>query len=194
MKATKRIGLRAYARHRGCSPSAVTRAIKDGRIAKAVRRDKKGHPKIDPIAADREWAAHTDPARGFPTRPSQADVDGRNASNSEAEVVPGEELPSFEESRAKREAFSANLKELEYQKAAGKLVWAHEVRASSFKTARMVRDAILVIPSRVSPILAAMDDPFEIREKLTAELTQALWALSKRIKDHKDEEEASLSQ
>ena len=192
MKATKRIGLRAYARHRGCSPSAVTRAIKDGRIAKAVRRDKKGYPKIDPVAADREWAAHTDPARGFPTRPNQTEVDEPNARTSEASMAPGEEVPSFEESRAKREAFSAKLKELEYEKESGKLVWAHEVKASSFNTARMVRDAILAIPSRVSPILAAMDDPFEIREKLTEELTQALWALSDRLMGDDEDEELSL--
>ncbi len=181
VKKNERIGLRAYARLRGCSPSAVSRAIKEGRISRAVRRDKRGNPKIDPVLADREWAEHTDPARGFPTTHARANADAVNTEGPSA-TDEDADLPSFEESRAKREAFSANLKELEYQQAAGKLVEGAVVERELFKMSRMVRDAMLNIPNRISAELAAMDGTFEIRERLLHEITDALWGLSKKIK------------
>lgn len=181
VKKNERIGLRAYARLRGCSPSAVSRAIKEGRITKAVRRDKNGNPKIDPVIADKEWAANTDPARGFVTTSARTKTDlvstkGAEESKTESEV------PLFEDSRAKREAFSANLMELQYQKESGLLVEVAGVERELFKMSRMVRDAMLNIPNRISAELAAMDGTFEVRERLLHEITEALWGLSKRIK------------
>jgi hypothetical protein len=55
--------LRAYARHRGCSPEAVSKAIKSQRLHDAVQWFA-GVPRImDFRRADREWQANTDQTR-----------------------------------------------------------------------------------------------------------------------------------
>jgi hypothetical protein len=71
------ISLRAYAKHRaaaglpGCSPEAVSKAVKSGRLrASVVLVD--GEPKIaDPELADREWAERSAP-RILPPTPAPA--------------------------------------------------------------------------------------------------------------------------
>ena len=69
-----RLGVRAYAKHRGCAPSTVVKAIQSERIAGAVTRDARGHhPLIDVDQADRLWRANTDPSyqRERPARPAR---------------------------------------------------------------------------------------------------------------------------
>ncbi|TAH39282.1 MAG: hypothetical protein EYC70_00420 [Planctomycetota bacterium] len=56
------LSLRGYARHRGCAPNAVHRAIVSGRIASAVTRDGR-HVWINVEAADAAWDRNTDPAQ-----------------------------------------------------------------------------------------------------------------------------------
>ncbi len=51
------VSRRAYATRRGCSEAAVRKALSRGRITLAP------DGRIDPVKADREWRAHTDPAR-----------------------------------------------------------------------------------------------------------------------------------
>lgn len=63
------MGRNAYARHRGCAPNAVTRAVRDGRIARAVLYGKGG--KIRAIRwrlADELWTANTDQEMALRTR------------------------------------------------------------------------------------------------------------------------------
>ena len=50
-----------YARHRGCVPSAVHKAIASGRIS--YLEDARGRAWIDPKTADREWRENTDWAK-----------------------------------------------------------------------------------------------------------------------------------
>jgi hypothetical protein len=59
----KTTSLRAYAKHREVSAEAVRKAIKSGRLKKAIV-DVRGTPQIADIQlADREWAANTDLSR-----------------------------------------------------------------------------------------------------------------------------------
>jgi hypothetical protein len=56
--------LGAYAKHRGCSKNAVSKAIKRGRLKLSVVHDAAGQPKIaDAALADREWTQNTDLSR-----------------------------------------------------------------------------------------------------------------------------------
>ena len=57
---------RAYAAHRGCSESAVRKAIATGRIAT------EDDGTIDAATADAEWGARTDPAQAASTRDPDA--------------------------------------------------------------------------------------------------------------------------
>lgn len=177
---------RAYAARRGVSHKAVQKAIAAGRLAGAVRAD----GKIDPAAADRAWAANTDvtksrnsvsgdPKRrrvpGTPSLPASSRPEGEAASDPGALGVSDR---GYTAARAMREAFAAKTAKLEYERLSGKLIEADEVRRGAFETGRRVRDTILSIPDRLSPILAGLTDVNEIHRALTIELRAALEALS----------------
>jgi hypothetical protein len=56
------MGRNEYARHRGCAPNAVSKAINSGRIRAAVTFDGDGNfVGIDAVRADALWAGNTDP-------------------------------------------------------------------------------------------------------------------------------------
>jgi hypothetical protein len=57
-----RLSLRGYARHRGCTPAAVVKALQTERLTPASVRRVRGRWQIDSVAADREWQANTLPA------------------------------------------------------------------------------------------------------------------------------------
>ncbi|MBV5348520.1 hypothetical protein JZU61_02475, partial [bacterium] len=77
-----------------------------------------------------------------------------------------------------KEYWLGKIAELNYKKTSGDVIDNREVARQAFETARTVRNAILSIPSRISPLLAAKDDAHSIRDILTKELSQALEAIS----------------
>lgn len=89
--------------------------------------------------------------------------------------------PSYAQSRAVREAYSARLQKLEYDERIGKLVDVDQVKMEAFKTHRRVRDAILNIPDRCSPQLAVLTDPAEVHIYLLGEIVAVLRQLSSDI-------------
>jgi hypothetical protein len=67
MKQLPGLSFAEYAKQRGCSRNAVSKAVKAGRLRDAVQRVD-GVPRIiDVELADREWAANTDPTRQLST-------------------------------------------------------------------------------------------------------------------------------
>ena len=164
------VSLSEYARQRGISPAAVTKAMRDGRISRGVILGSKGKKSIDTEIADAEWAASTDTTQGAP---SHANPRGHNA----AAQAAGSDTPSFMESKAKREAFMAELARLEYEEKSGKLVQVDDVKRESFRVARIVRDSMLNIADRVASELAAETDPFRVQQRLTQEIRLALTEL-----------------
>lgn len=151
-----------YATHRGVSKPAVLQAIRDGRLSKSVRRNGKAF-EIDIDLADQEWAANTSLDRG----------EHNNRMVREA-VGPDGETTSLAASRAKREAYEAELARLKYEQQAGTLVEAEAVKKEAFKTARIIRDGMLNIPDRVSAELVGATDSFVIHRRLTEEIRKAL--------------------
>jgi len=69
--------------------------------------------------------------------------------------------------------------ELEVLKERGTLVPIKEVEAKAFAIARIVRDKMLAIPTRVSPMITDMTDTREIEELLFKEVGEALEEISK---------------
>jgi hypothetical protein len=76
------LGRNQYARHRGCAPNAVSKAINSGRIRAAVTFDAAGKfVGIDAARADALWAGNTDPVEAarngkFYDQPQAAADDG----------------------------------------------------------------------------------------------------------------------
>ena len=89
-----------------------------------------------------------------------------------------QEIPSFNESRAKSEHFRAELARLDLEVKEEKLCEAEKVRREAFSLARSVRDAVNTIPDRVANQFAAETDPVVIHQALAEELRKALERLT----------------
>lgn len=167
------ISFAAYARHRGCAKSAVSKAVSEKRISTI-------NGKIDPKVADMQWALNTRARADSGQSEQGLDLDGPPAGDSEgrgqddAEHAPAGKGLRYQASRAHREEFAAKNQELEYQIKAGKYVDAAEMEAQIFKRERMVRDAMLGMCSKAAPELATITDAFELELRLTDFVRTAL--------------------
>ena len=169
------LSFRQYAKHRGVSAEAVSKAVQKGRITTVTTED--GKRLIDPARADAEWAANTQSTkRQIPTKAERED--GKTRPEHYAEANEGDQSPrgpSYAQSRAIREAYAARLAKLEFEEKSGRLISVDRVKVEAFKTARTVRDSILNIPDRIAAELASYgNDPAKIHERLTQELVLAL--------------------
>jgi phage terminase Nu1 subunit (DNA packaging protein) len=161
-----------YAKLRGCAPSAVTRAIKEGRIVPIVVD---GRELIDPAVADIQWARNTrsrsdsNPATDAVRSPGGAgegaDLDIGN---------PGD----IRAVRARRELAEAKLAEHKLAELRGELVRAAEVKAAWAKKATGLRSALLQIPARLAAVVAAETDQAKCHDLLQGELHQVLAQIS----------------
>lgn len=169
------LSIRAYAAHRGCSKSAVMKAIQKGRIT----RDE--NSKINPETADLEWEQNSDPGQvqaqnatqqPAPQKKPQVKIEKTNEQSSS-------DGPTYIQSRAIRELYVARLRKMEYEEKAGRLVPLEKVTVRWFNLARQLRDQLLGLPNRVDAILAAEDDRFKINQLLSEELSRVLEEFSK---------------
>lgn len=166
------IGLREYARRRGVSHTAVGKAIKDGRITPEADGS------IDPVKADLQWDAETNPAkrRGAAAYASAASVGAMNR-QSERAVTPaalqavedtlkeaGQTAPSqdgnlqagaFIRARNANEIIKAQTAKIRLQKMAGDLVDRTKATGLVFELARRERDSWMNWPPRVAANMAA---------------------------------------
>lgn len=157
----------AYAKHRGVSPAGVFDAIDKGRLSLSLEKKDSGRYLIDVDVADAEWLANTDSMTGAPAhmanRPAEPDNDPED----------GQPI-TYAEARAQHERFKARLAQLELEQREGKLVEAEVVKRESFRTARLVRDALLNLPDRVAGELAAETNQFKVHQRLVSEIRRAL--------------------
>ena len=162
------VGIRAYARHRGVSHTAVQKALRAGRI------QAEADGSIDPVRADRAWAGNT-AAAAAPPPPPREEVRSAEVCDVRREPAAG---PSFAQSRAIREAYAARLAKLEYEERTGALVRTEQVKLAWFDLLRVARDRLLNIPDRLADTLAAENEPRRVRELLAAEIRLVLTDLA----------------
>lgn len=177
--AVKLLSKAAYARHRGCDEKAVRKAISEGRIS-AIGG------KIDPEVADIQWTKNTR-ARISRAAPGQLDMDTSGQAAAETEgaaagpaAVAGDsgKGDTYTINRVRREAADAEMAELNLAKAQGSLISVESVKAALGSVFSATRDALLQIPARLSPLLAAESDPATVQTMLYTELHQALQHLA----------------
>lgn len=152
-----------YAEMRGCAASAVSKAIAENRITTVMRE---GKELIDPAVADIQWSRNTRPRvdstpSGAATSPPDAPAQPSGASQ-------------YEAARIRRETAEAELAELRLAETIGTLVRVSEVRAAMANKVAATREALMQIPARLVPVLAAETDQAKIHALLEAELHQAL--------------------
>lgn len=100
-----------------------------------------------------------------------------------ANDIPEMDIASVEgvtlsEAKVLKEYWLGKKAELDYKRMSGEVIDNREVERQAFEIARTVRNAILAIPSRISPLLASQNDAHNIRTILTKELSTALEAIS----------------
>lgn len=150
------MSLRAYAKHRKVSAEAVRKAIKTGRLRKSVV-DVAGTPQIADIAlADREWAANTDLSRAHDDVKEKAARQGNvlvfqepqpHGGSLQRKVAPPPD-PSIAAASAQEKHWRAKKAELDYKRAAGELVNAHDISARLADLFTTCRTKLLGLPTK----------------------------------------------
>jgi len=146
-----KLSRRAYAQHRGVSEKAVRKVIASGRIT--LEPD----GTIDPVKADHQWKAQTDPMKrhvsGKPV-PRAAIKAVDDTLREAGTTAPGGEM-SFLRARMANEVLKAQTARLRLQKMKGELVDKAKATALVFDLARRERDAWMNWPPRVAADMAA---------------------------------------
>lgn len=159
-----------YAQHRGCSATAVYKAIDEGRLLKSLTVAPNGHIRVNASAADVEWPK---PAVAPEDDPAFALASGDDPENDEEEIVPlPDGVPHLAASKATREHWLAQTAQLDYERARGRLLDREDVRRQVFALARAARDALIAIPERTAAILAATKDEREVLNVLLREINR----------------------
>jgi len=172
-----RLSARQYAKRIGVSGSYVSRLVREGKLPV----DANG--RVDADEADRILAATREPARRA----------NRNSQNEPVPAVstarpppatrlgagfgdqPPTDLPTLLlRARTKTEVEKGKLLELNAKVEAGKFVDADEVKVAAFNRARIVRDALINIASRLAPLVAAESDERACFDLIDQEVRQAL--------------------
>ena len=157
-----------YARHRGCSRVAVGKAVKSGRISLV-------NGLIDPVVADLQWAANSRARVSAAAEPAQESLLSTRLHNAPPEPTP---LDGYTASRNRREAADAELAELRLAEEKGDLIRIDAVKGALGVLFASTRDALLQIPARMAPLLAAESVPAAVQSLLHAEIHQALQQLA----------------
>lgn len=156
-----------YSRRRGCTEGAVRRAVRDGRISLIDGR-------IDPVAADAQWARNTRVRVGSRAT-DDANLQGAGQSDSGAER---DDSSTYWSAKATREAAEAAIAQLRLAEMQGELMRVPDARAAWQKTIAGLRESLLQLPSRVVPLLVADTAPAAMDRILRDEIIAALAVLS----------------
>jgi len=154
------LSIRAYARHRGVTDTAVHKAIRSGRINALPDGT------IDPDQADGQWERNTSAPTTGTHRPTVKvrvpDVDdprggaGAGSSSSGSSVgTGGTGGTSLLQARTVNEVVKAQTNKVRLARLKGELIDRPQAIAHVFKLARAERDAWLNWPARVSAQMAA---------------------------------------
>lgn len=131
-----------YARHRGVTRAAVSKAIRSGRITLIGKL-------LDPVAADAQWEANTDPAQSMRASGARAANGAEPASPLPEGGAPGRgsaDGRALLEAKRRRETALAEIAELELEEKRGALVNVAQLEAAylqmigAFKSELMARD------------------------------------------------------
>jgi hypothetical protein len=146
----------------GVSLAAVQKAIRAGRLKGSVGRDARGFFIADSALAGREWAAGV----------------GKPHNNGGG---PGKSGPTLVEAQRRLALERTTQLELGNRRKRGELLDADTVLREQFESARVLRDAILNIPERLSAELAGESNPQRVHARLSKELRRALDSIAELL-------------
>ena len=131
------ISVAQFAQKLGVSPQAVRKAIAEGRLKDATRREGKAW-EIDEAQALQEWDRNTAPQfqRGRM-------LERQQMIQASAASAVKDKIPSQAQAAAIRTMYQARLLELDLKQRQGELVSSADMERQRFETGRCVRDALL---------------------------------------------------
>lgn len=171
MSEIEAISIKEYARRKGCSDTAVRKAIAAGKITKGViDRDTK-RPKILPSVADKEWATNFNPAY-------VRDAPIQNKLLEQVQEAPPAPVPDGRKSLAELKRLQAEVR-LQHEaillrEKKGQLVDKDHVYRALFEAGQQIRSAMMAMPDRVIDGLMAADSRNEAHTILTQAIIEAL--------------------
>lgn len=198
----EKLSIRQFAKLVGVSDVAVGKAIKTGKIVKAIDWSNPKRPKIDPILAVKEWGRNTDPSSGRSDKINdtmEVVPKGKKVSPTEKYEVVRETEPqpahggrSITEIKRQTAEVKLRLAAVELKQKQGQLVDKDLVYRSLFAAGQEMRTAMQSIPDRCIDNIMAAQDRNEAHTILYNEITYALERLSEIYKrglnDTQDEE------
>jgi hypothetical protein len=176
------ISIRAYARLRGCSESAVRKAIS----SKRIKPDPDGT--IDSDRANKEWEQNTfvnATLRSSTTKPAQQPrPQPRTITSAPSVDAPSSDpVQSYLRARAVKETFNAKVAQMEYEERAGRLIQASRAAEYASTFSAIIKDHLMAMPDRLAPMLAAIDDERAAHRILFNDVSAVLKKLSKAVAD-----------
>jgi hypothetical protein len=174
-----------YARMRGVSRQAISKAVAMGRLTlvdgrvQLSKADQEMYENTD-VTQVRLFGDTTGKKRTVPEAPKPkrlSDLPPSSAKRKRDEERQGK--VTFAGARAERETVQAELSQLDLAERKGALVPAADVRRREFGVARAARNLLLAIPVRLAHKLAAVEDPDECRIILTREMQDVCAQLAK---------------
>jgi hypothetical protein len=194
-----------YARRKGVSPAAITKAERTGRIV--VLPD----GRVDVVASDAVWERKTDAVQSAranaPKRRAAAiaqsaqpcvavsplqdlhakpEMSQHNPPPHTPDLDPAEPtvplnrvIYDFEAARAKRETHAANIAEMEERKRAGELCETSAVLMTMTTIGSNFRTALERVADKLADRVAAEPDPHTCHQIISGEIAQALDQLAK---------------
>lgn len=183
MTATPRLlSQSAYAKHRDCTHGAVQKAIKSGRLLRALVTCDDGKVRIDPEVADVEWQANTSQVmqRKEPAAPATPKRGAGTAAHEPpvTAAAGGDDTLSLNESRARRAHFEAQMAELDYREKAGQLIDASVARHAITTYVAQAKKNLQVLPDRLAAVVLSAKNDFEARQLIEKEVRNVLQELS----------------
>jgi hypothetical protein len=141
------ISVTEFAAQRGVSPQAVRKAIKTGRLKRAVDRKGKLYL-IDPDLAELEWDRNTEPQSqrtAEQINTGKARARGEDVPDPEPMPPPGNKggAGTYASAKAAAEGYKAMLLKLDYEERSGKLLDKAAVERGFAAAGIQVRDAVM---------------------------------------------------
>ncbi len=152
-KKNERLLRSEYAKLKGVSTSLICRYVKQGRLTLG------DDGRLDPNEADKELNQKIEITQKSKLKSNDGSLN---------------DATSFNEAKAKRERFKANLAELEYQEKAGLLVAKEQVEREGEDLYRRYRDQMLNVAIRATKKLLGETNEFKFRSILKKEIESAI--------------------
>ena len=179
MARIKWVNASEFARDLNVCKKAVQKAIAEGRI---VANKVNGIWKINSAKARVEWLENTSPTAAKKAKSKAIETLTKSLDIIENLKAPASQKPEIKitinEAERRDKVAKAKLNELKLAEAMGELVRIDRVTKDAFECARATRNALLNIPARIGPELAAETDPFKVENLLTNALIKALEQLA----------------